>query len=147
MLTSLQKHAPTISILLLVALLIALFFYPPSSRVLSTLIILFGIGTAIIFTVQGNWALRQAQEPHKEGGLTNAAFIRNTIIDLLGLVLIMGLAMWLGRLAGGYAGANWGMLAGIVAGIAVGFSAAFLVQRIWGMLTNRWQATPASPSG
>ena len=44
-----KKHAPTISILLLLALVIALFFSPPSARLLSTIIIVFGIGTAIFF--------------------------------------------------------------------------------------------------
>ncbi len=130
MLKIFQKHAPTISILLLVALLIALFFFPLSSRVLSTIIIVFGIGTAIIFTVQGNW------EEHKEGKTTRSEFIRNTIIDLLGITLVMGAAMWLGRLIGGYAGANWGLLAGIIAGMAVGFGVAFLARKVFKKVTE-----------
>jgi len=130
MLEKLQKHAPTISILLLVALLTALFFYPPSSRVLSSIIIVFGIGTAIIFTVYGNW------EKHKQGELTRPEFFRNTIIDLLGLALTMGAAMWLGRLAGSYAGISWDIIAGIIAGMAVGFLVAFLVQKVWGKVAE-----------
>ena len=90
MMNLLQKYAPVISILLLAALVVALFFSPPSARLLSTIIFVFGIGTAILFTVHTNWVLRQAQEPHKEDGLTNAEFVRNTIIDLLGLALVMG---------------------------------------------------------
>ncbi len=142
MLKIFQKHAPTISILLLVALLIALFFFPPSSRVLSTIIIVFGIGTAIIFTVHRNW------QPHKEGKTTRSESIRNTIIDLLGLALVMGAAMWLGRLAGGYARASWGIastplsasLAGILAGMAVGFGVGFLVQKIFMKITEPLKA-------
>jgi len=138
MLKPLQKHAPTISILLLVVLLIALFFFPPSSRVLSTIIIVFGIGTAIIFTVHGNW---QEHNPstssgQEKGKTTCSEFIRNTIIDLLGLALTMGAAMWLGRLAGSYAGISWGMLVGIIAGMAVGFGVAFLVQKVWGKVAE-----------
>lgn len=140
MLNPLQKHAPTISILLLIALLAALFFYPASSSVVSTVVIIFGIGTAIAFVIHGNWVLRQAQKPHKEGGLTNPEFIRNTITDLLGLALTMGTAMWLGRLAGSYAGQTWGMLAGIVAGIGVGFGAALLVQKVWGKVAEPLKA-------
>ncbi len=146
MLPSLQKHAPAISILLLLALLVTLFFYPPSSHALSSIIIVFGVGTAIIFTVHGNL------EPHKEGKTTRPEFIRNTIIDLLGLALVMGAAMFFGstsarlsiELVGGYAGNAWGItstplstsLAGIIAGMAVGFGVAFLVQKVWGKVAE-----------
>ncbi len=131
MLKNLQKYAPTISILLLVALIVMLFFFPPSARLLSAIIIIFGISTAILFTVHRNWVLRQAQEPPKEGGLTDSEFVRNTIIDLLGLALIMGSAVWFGRLAGTYIGLAWGNVLGIVVAVAVGFIAAFIVGKIW----------------
>ena len=117
----------TISILLLVALLVALLFYPDSSRALSMGILIFGVGTAIIFTIQKNL------HEHKEDNLTNKNFLRNTALDLIGLALTMGAAIWLGRLVGGYtgmavgsrAGQNWGMLAGIVAGMGAGFVGAW----------------------
>ena len=147
MLKTLQKHAPTISMLLLTAFLTALLFYPASSQALSTVILVFGVGTAIAFIIQGNL------EKHKKGELTRSEFIRNTFLDLLGLALTMGAAMWLGRLAGGYTGQNvgikagqgWGMAAGIAAGMIAGFGAAFLVGKIWGVVSNRLQASPPSP--
>ncbi|RLE45144.1 hypothetical protein DRJ25_06060, partial [Candidatus Woesearchaeota archaeon] len=125
MLKKLQKYAPAILLLLLVTLIAALFFSPPSARLLSIIIIVFGIGTAILFTVHGNW------EKHKEGEITRAEFVRNTIIDLLGLALIMGSAVWFGRLAGTYIGLAWGNVLGIVVAVAVGFIAAFIVGKIW----------------
>ncbi len=146
MLTSLQKHTPAISILLLIALLAALFFYPPSSRLLSSIIIVFGVGAAIIFTVHSNW------QSYKNEEITRPQFIRNTIIDLLGLALVMGAAMFFGstlarlsiELVGGYAGNAWGItstplsasLVGIIAGMAVGFGIAFLVQKVWGKVSE-----------
>ena len=130
MLEKLQKHTPTISILLLIALLIALFFYPPSTRLLSTIIIIFGVGTAILFTVHGNW------EKHKKEEITRPEFIRNTIIDLLGLAVVMGVAIFFGRLAGGYAGVNWGNFAGIIVAMAVGFIAAVIVGKVWGKIAE-----------
>ena len=130
MLKTLQKYAPTISILLLVALIIALFFSPPTMSLLSTIIIIFGIGTAILFTIHNNW------QKHKEGELTQSEFVRNTIIDLLGLALIMGSAVWLGRLTGTYIGLAWGNFAGIIVAMAVGFIAAFLVGKIWGKVAE-----------
>ncbi len=149
MLKTLQKHAPTISILLLIALVIALFFSPPFARLLSSIIIVFGISTAILFTIHRNWVLRQdfdkpnltSQEHPKEGGLTNAEFVRNTIIDLLGLALIMGSAVWLGRLTGTYVGLAWGNLLGIVVAMAVGFIAAFLVGKGWGKIAEPMRAS------
>jgi uncharacterized membrane protein len=136
MLKKLQKYAPAISILLLVALVVALFFSPPSARLLSTIIIVFGIGTAILFTIYANWVLRQAQEPHKEDGLTNAEFIHNTIIDLLGLALVMGAAVWFGRLTGFYVGGVLGNLAGIIVAMIVGAAIAFVVGKVWGKVAE-----------
>jgi len=89
----LQKYAPIISISLLIILLVALIFQLGSAQTLSTLMIAFGLGTAILFTVYGNW------ETKKNDELTNAQFARNVAIDLLGLALIMLSAMWLGRMA------------------------------------------------
>ena len=82
MLEKLQKYAPTISILLLVALLVALLFAPNAAQILSTAIILFGIGTAVFFTVQGN------RERKEENDLSQSEFFRNTFLDLLGLALV-----------------------------------------------------------
>ena len=122
----LQEYAPAISILLLATLIAAPFFSPPSARLLSTIIIVFGIGTAILFTIHSNWETKQNDE------LTTAQFTRNTAIDLLGLALVMGTAVWFGRLTGAYIGLAWGNLLGIVAAIAVGFIAAFLAGKVWG---------------
>ena len=133
MLKILQKHAPTISILLLIALIIALFISKPSARLLSTIIIVFGIGTAILFIIHNNW------EKHKNNEQTHPEFIHNSIIDLLGLALVMGSAVWLGRLTGTYVELAWGNtstwlnanLAGIIVAMAVSFIAAFLIGKIW----------------
>jgi len=130
MVTTLQKHAPIISILLLIALLVALLFYPDSSRGLSMGILIFSIGTAIIFVIHRNW------QKHKEDELSNTDFLRNTIIDLLGLALIMGSAVWLGRLTGIYVGLAWGKFASIIIAMAVGFIAAFLVGKVWGKVAE-----------
>jgi len=126
MLTIIQKYAPVVSILFLLALVIALFFSPPSARLLSTIIIVFGVGTAILFTIHANWKTKKNDE------LTNAQFARNTTIDLLGLALVMGTAVWFGRLMGTYVGLAWGNLLGIVAAMAVGFAVAFVVGKLWG---------------
>jgi uncharacterized membrane protein len=139
----LKYCAPLISILLLLALIAALFFSPPSSRLLSTIIIVFGISTAILFTVHANWVLRQAQEPHKEDELTHSEFVRNTIIDLLGLALVMGAAVWFGRLTGFYVGGVWDNVAGIVVAMIVGATVAFMVKKVWGKVAEPMEVKAA----
>ena len=131
MLANFQKYTLTIPIMLLVTLLVALLIYPASSQALATIVLVFGIGTAIAFTINSNL------EKHKKAELTRSEFIRNTFLDLLGLALIMLSAMWLGRMAGGYAGETWGMIAGIVAGIVAGFGAALVVGKLWSRVSER----------
>ena len=121
----LEKYAPIISLLLLATLVLALLFSPPSVPTLSILIILFGVSTAILFAVHANW------QRHKENELTHSEFLRNTIIDLLGLALVMGAAIWLGSLTGAYAGTALGNIPGIVAAMLVGFAVAFIAWKLW----------------
>ena len=143
MLEKFQKYGPIISVLLLVGLIVALFFSSPSARFLSTIIIIFGISTAILFTIHNNW------KKHKKEEITRPEFVRNTIIDLLGLALIMGSAIWLGRLTGTYVGLAWGntsiwlsaSFAGIFVAMAVGFIAAFLVGKIWSKVAEPAKAS------
>ena len=137
MLKMLQKYAPIISISLLIILLVGLFFSPTPSGLLSTIMLVFGIGTAILFIIHGNWETKRNDE------FTNVQFVRNTVIDLLGLALIMLSAMWLGRMAGGYVGHNWGMFAGIVVGMVAGFGTALVVGKVWGRVGDRLRATKA----
>ena len=122
----LQKYASIILLSFLIALIVALFFSQGFVALLSTVLVVFAVGTATIFTIYSNWKTKQ------NDALTNAQFARNTTVDLLGLVLTLFIAMWLGRMAGGYAGETWGMFVGIVAAMAVGFIAAFFVGKLWG---------------
>ena len=82
-------------------------------------------------------------QKHKEGELSKTESLCNTALDLLGLALTMGAAIWLGRLAGGYAGQTWGILAGIIAGMAVGFGVALVVGKLWGKVSDPMKATAA----
>ena len=133
----LQKYALIISVASLVILLVTVVFYPDISRILSAVLLIFGIGAVTLFTLHSNWKTKQNDE------LTNAQFARNTTIDLLGLALTMGAAMWLGRMVGGYASETLGVIAGIVAGMVVGFGAALVIGKLWGKVSNRLRVTAA----
>ena len=134
MLDKLQKYAPIVSLLLLASLVVAISFSAPSASLLSTIIIVFGIGTAILFTIHKNW------EKHQNSEITRPEFIRNTIIDLLGLALVMGAAVWFGRLMGFYVSGVWGNLAGIVVAMIVGAAVAFVVKKLWGKVAEPMRA-------
>jgi hypothetical protein len=146
MLKLLEKYVHLISILLLVILLVTLLFYPATTQKLAILVLVFGLGSAILFTIHSNWGTKQNDEPFgsAQDRLTNAQFARNTAIDLLGLALTMGVAMWLGALAAlsvnsAGAGQVWGLLAGMV----VSFGAALVVGKVWGRAADRLRATNA----
>lgn len=134
MLESIQKYSPLIYILLLIILLITLLFFPNIVNSVSMVVIIFGLGIAILFTIYANWEIKKGSK------LTNVQFARNTTIDLLGLAFTMLTAMWLGRMAGSYAGQVLGVLAGIIIGIAISFAAALFVGRVWGVTSSRFKA-------
>ena len=130
-----QKLVSFILMILFVTLLSVLLFYPSLLDKLSVGISVFAITIAIIFTIHRNW------EDKEHNKLTKSDFVRNTAIDLFGIALAMGTAIWLGRIAGHYAGQNWDMIAGIVAGMAVGFSVALITGKLWGRVGDRLRAT------
>jgi hypothetical protein len=144
MLKLLQKYALIISVALLVVLLVTLVFYPDTSQILSVALLVFGLGAAILFTIHRNW------ETKRDNELTNAQFARNTFLDLLGLALTMGAAIWLGRMAGGYAGQAVGItstalsarVAGILAAMLAGFAGALVAGRVWGRISEPLRSEP-----
>jgi len=85
---------------------------------------------AIIFTVHRHWVVYQA------GETTRGQMVRDTTLDLIGLALTMGAAIFVGRLAGGYFGVLAGFWIGILAGFAGGFFAAWVVRSVWGRLVR-----------
>ena len=117
-------------------------------------ILVFSIGTAIIFIIHRNWQKHNPStgtgQEHSENSLSE--FLRITALDLIGLALTMGAAIWLGRLAGGYtgmavgsrAGQLWGMLAGLTVGIMAGVGAAFLTLCFWGVLAEPMKVAPST---
>ena len=145
MLKVFQRYAPV----LLVLLIFSSVLYPASSPAFSIAVLTISIGIAIIYTIHRNWEIhQQALEPEKSNGAARKQFIRNTILDLLGLALTMGVAIWLGRWAGGYAGQAVGItstalsarVAGILAAMLAGFAGALIVGRVWGRASEPLRA-------
>jgi hypothetical protein len=87
------------------------------------------IGMTALFTIQNHW-----QHRHSGGG---RQFVRSLALDLLGLGLAIGAAMYTGQQAGTYVGLRAGLWAGLAAGFACGFLAAWGVRFAWERLAAR----------
>ncbi|MGD8405950.1 MAG: hypothetical protein PVJ21_20005 [Anaerolineales bacterium] len=85
---------------------------------------------AIVLILRKHWGTYQQAE------CTREKMIRNLSFDILGFLLTMGTAMYVGRLAGGYVGLHNGFWIGLLAGFLGGFAAAWTVRAVWGRLTK-----------
>ncbi|MCJ7435308.1 MAG: hypothetical protein MUO77_17655 [Anaerolineales bacterium] len=129
----LQKSWPFISIALLVALVVSLFFYPGASSWLGIIMLISSLGMAIFFITQKHLP------SYKQGKLTRIKFTRNILLDLLGLLLTIGAASYLGGRAGTWA-SNYGLWTGLAVGMMVGFAGALGMRSLWGKVVKVVQA-------
>ena len=118
----------SIPLFLLVALLVSMFFWPNITPWISIIMLVASIGTAFFIIVQKHWKSYQQAE------CTREKMIRTLTFDLLGLVLTIAAAMYIGRLAGGYFGLRAGFWFGLLAGFIGGFMAAWTIRLAWGRL-------------
>jgi hypothetical protein len=121
----LQKYLPWILLALLIALIVSLIIRPQASAPLSLILLFSSLGMALFFAVQ-----KQAG-PYQQGQINGLRFTRNVLLDILGLLLTIAAASYLGGLAGTRLGTSFGIWAGLIAGIASAFLAAWLVRKLW----------------
>jgi hypothetical protein len=126
MFDSLKKPHTLITIILTLILLASVFLFPTFTPKVSMLVLLISIGLALKIILLKHWDAYQKAE------CTREKMNRNLILDLLGLLLTMGAAMYTGRLAGGYVGLHAGFWFGMIAGFLGGFAAAWAVRSAWG---------------
>jgi len=127
----LQKYSPWISLALFAALIVSLYLYPAASAWLSVALLLLSLGTASFFTVQKHIPAYQ------RGEIDGSRLTRNVLLDILGLLLAIGAAMYLGGMAGTRLGTSFGMWAGLIAGIGFAFLAAWGVRKLWVKVSAR----------
>ncbi|NOY98517.1 MAG: hypothetical protein GXP40_04830 [Chloroflexi bacterium] len=125
-----------ILLLFVIIMLIAQIFMPIIAQQLSLSILL------IVTTIAIGQLVRQHLIAYRQGQLTREKVAHSLLFDLLGLLLTMSAAVWLGGLAGQYAAQRvrtgfTAIIASLLAALVVGFIAAWLVQRTWGMLAKR----------
>jgi hypothetical protein len=118
-------------ILLMLILFFSISVWHSVSFSLSTTGILLSLSFTILLNNQKH------QKSYQQAECTHEKMIRNLSLDIIGLLLTMGTAMYVGRLAGGYFGLHAGFWIGLLAGFLGGFAAAWGVRSVWG----RWVIT------
>ena len=126
----LMRHRVLISIALVSIILTALLFWNASSPVVSIFSLLAIFSISITFTTRNHW------QTYVKAECTREKMVRNLVLDLIGLLVTMGAAMYVGRLAGGYFGIRAGFWIGLLAGFLGGFLAAWMVRSVWGKLVG-----------
>jgi hypothetical protein len=156
MLKTLEKHWPSISILLILVLLTCLLLWPGVSRPLGLGVLLVSIGMGIIFVAQKHI------HAYQKGQLDRPSLARNLAIEISGIVLTFTAVLFVagraaqavGLLAGSAVESRWpglgalaGLLSGMLVGLAVGMGIGLLVQSTWGRLVRRPRAMAVENEG
>ena len=115
-----------ITLMLLAAYVVTLAAYPAVSSWVGLVLIVVCLGMAFYFIVQNHW------HAFVLGRISGSKFVRNVLVDLLGLCLTIAAASYLGRLAGNWLGASFGIWVGLIAGLASAFLVAWGMRRLWG---------------
>src|SRR6266478_5507993 len=92
MLKILEKHWSIISILLLIAILASLFFWPGISRSFGTVVLVVSIGIVVAF------AVAKQVRMYRQGRIDGLALVRSIALDLIGILLTMAAAIFACRL-------------------------------------------------
>ncbi len=130
MLKYLEKHRTLITIILIAILLAAFVFLPVHVQLSSTVILLIGIGMAIILIFEKH------RRTYYQSESTREKMLRNFSLDVIGLLLALAAAILAGGRAGGWAGAQAGLWAGLLEGFVIGFLAAWIVRALWGRVVR-----------
>ena len=127
----LQKYLPGIPLALLIALIVSLVIRPQASAPLSLVLLVSSLGMAFFFVVQ------KRLDPYKQGQINGLRFTRNVLLDMLGLLLTIAAASYVGSLTGTRLGTSFGLWDGLIAGIVFAFLAAWGVRKLWVKVSAR----------
>jgi hypothetical protein len=144
-----EKRWPLISLLLLLALLACLLFWPGVARPLGLTVLLVSLTASILLVTQKH------VRAYRKGQLEWATLVRNLAVEISG-VLLTFVAIWfvagrvvqsVGLAVGTLADVRWpgsgtvaGLLAGVLVGLMIGLAVGGLVQTTWGRLVKHPRA-------
>jgi hypothetical protein len=146
MIKTIEKHWLIISIFLLLAIMASFFLWPSMVQTISWGIIGLGVFMLAIFTINRNYI------SHTQGRISRMIFLRNTILEVLGVVISIAASVWVAgqfiakiipavydsaETARPGSGPMAGMLAGLLVALCVGLAAGVAVRWIWRGLTRK----------
>ena len=122
-----------ISFLLILVLILSMWLFPSATSALGIALIVSSLSIAIFAVLQKHGTT------YRQGKLTRSAFLRNTSLDVSGILLAVTLAGLLGRFVAGIVtqpiSNDLGrLIAGILIGLLVGIGVGVFVNRAWGRL-------------
>ena len=126
-----QKILPLLSLPLILAVTVSFAFWPEKSGLISVLVLIACLGVVIYFIVQEQLIYLKRTES------TRSQFARNLTLGILGLLLTLTMASYLGSIVGQWTMARVGLWAGLAAGMMVGFAGAWAVRRAVERLLRR----------
>jgi hypothetical protein len=156
MLSSLEKHWPIISILLLIVLLASLWLWPGMQGPLSLVIIIVSVGMLLAFTVH-----RRVEE-NRKGQIDRSTMTRLIILDCVGILLVLVSAMVFGSYVSKVVGTavykmmqesapEWAQVAAIISSLlsalAAGVGVGWVVRSAWGRVEKALVRSQAQASG
>ena len=128
MIIFLKKYRNPISF---VALLVVLWQFPTTPHAISVTFLLPSLTIAIVFI------FRKHKEAFLQGKVSHGVFVRNTFLEIFGILLAMTLAGLLGRYIAQIATQQISneltkLLAGVLLGLLAGVGIGLLLKRVWG---------------
>jgi hypothetical protein len=131
----LRKYSTLLLFLLLLTLLILSWVFPAVGLRLGVVFLLVTLGTASLVI------LGKHRDLYQQGKIKRKEFIRNAVLEILGVLLGMSLAGWLGRPLAALATQGIGddlvrLIAGLLVGLLAGIGIGFLVRQTWGRLVK-----------
>jgi hypothetical protein len=156
MLSTLEKHWPLISILLLILLLACLWLWPVMQGALSLVIIIVSIGMLIAFTIH------RRLEENRKGLIDRSTMTRMIILDCVGILLVLASAMVVGSYVSKVVGTamfyalqasapQWteavAIISSLLAALAAGVVVGWLVRSVWGRMERLFARNKTQTSG
>ena len=135
MILFLRKHSALILFCTLLSLLVLAWLFPAAGLKLGLVFLFFSLVTASICV------LAKQNEAYRAGRLTRRAFIRNAVLEIVGILLAMVLAGFVGRALAVLATQNiehalFKLIAGILVALLAGMATGSLVRGAWGRLVK-----------
>jgi hypothetical protein len=131
----LRKHSTPILFFLLLTLLILSWIFPALGLRLGVVFLLVTLLAASLVI------LGKHRDLYRQGKITRWAFVRNAALEILGILLAMSLAGWLGRQVAmlatrGIEADPVRLVSGLLVGLGAGIGIGFVVRQTWGRLVR-----------